>query len=386
MLALCHAIVLTGYQIIHDKAVIIDDGKIIELVDHDEIPEHCAQLDLRGRYLCPGFIDLQLNGCGGVMFNEQPSCATLEHMQKTNLKSGTTSYLPTLISDTDEKIHQGIAATQEFMTKHQNQVLGMHLEGPYTNPERKGIHPREQLRKPSNEMIAWLATQSAWLKKVTLAPEINELAHIESLTNAGIIVSLGHTAANYAQTMEAIEHGIGFATHLYNAMTPTTNGREPGVVGAIYDSPSIYAGIIADGHHVHWANIRLAKKAMGERLVLVTDATAGAMPPKDMTQFDFCGATIYVKDGLCVDENGTLGGSALTMDEGVRLLVKEARIPFDEAIRMATLYPARAIHVDHKLGAIQPGYIANLIVLDQDYKVSATFVNGELTQELTTSS
>lgn len=179
--------------------------------------------------------------------------------------------------------------------------------------------------------------------------------------------------------MAAIEHGVSFATHLYNAMTPTLNGREPGVVGAIYDSADIYAGIIADGHHVHWANVRLAHKVLGERLVLVTDATAGAMPPADMTEFDFCGATIYLKDGLCIDSNGTLGGSALTMDEGVRLLVSQAGLPFDEAVRMATLYPARAIGVDQQLGSIKAGYVANLIVLDQDYKVLATLVNGELT-------
>ncbi len=379
MLALCHAVVLTGYQVFTDKAVIIDNGMIIDLVDLDNIPDQCEQVDLHGHYLCPGFIDVQLNGCGGVMFNQHPTAATLQHMQHTNEKSGTTSFLPTLISDSDDTIRQAIAATREFMTEQQHQVLGMHLEGPYTNPERKGIHPVEQLRKPNDEMINWLAEQSPWLKKVTLAPEMNQLAHIEQLSKAGIVVSLGHTGANYEQTMAAIEHGVSFATHLYNAMTPTMNGREPGVVGAIYDSPSIYAGIIADGHHVHWANVRLAHKVLGERLVLVTDATAGAMPPAEMTQFDFCGATIYLKDGLCIDSNGTLGGSALTMDEGVRLLVSQAGLPFDEAVRMATLYPAKAIGADQQLGAIKAGYIANLIVLDQDYKVLATLVNGELT-------
>lgn len=379
MLALCHAVVLTGYQIFTDKAVIIDNGMIIDLVDLDNIPTECEQVDLHGHYLCPGFIDVQLNGCGGVMFNQHPTSATLQHMQHTNEKSGTTSFLPTLISDSDDTIRQAITATREFMTEQQHQVLGMHLEGPYTNPERKGIHPIEQLRQPNDEMITWLAEQSPWLKKVTLAPEMNQLAHIEQLNKAGIVVSLGHTGANYEQTMAAIEHGVSFATHLYNAMTPTLNGREPGVVGAIYDSADIYAGIIADGHHVHWANVRLAHKVLGERLVLVTDATAGAMPPADMTEFDFCGATIYLKDGLCIDSNGTLGGSALTMDEGVRLLVSQAGLPFDEAVRMATLYPARAIGVDQQLGSIKAGYVANLIVLDQDYKVLATLVNGELT-------
>ncbi len=382
MLALCHSVVLTGYQTLTDKAVIIDKGKIAALVEHKEVPPHCIQIDLKGKYLCPGFIDLQLNGCGGVMFNENPSRETLEHMQRINLKSGTTSFLPTLISDSDRVIKQAISATRDFMSQYANQVLGMHLEGPYTNPERRGIHPLEQLRQPQEEMIQWLKAQSEWLKIITLAPEMNTLEHIERLSQAGIIVSVGHTAADYARTMQAFDHGATFATHLYNAMTPTINGREPGVVGAVYDHSAVYAGIIADGHHVHWANIRLAKKVLGERLILITDATAGAMPPEEMDEFDFCGATVYVRDGICVDSNGTLGGSALTMDEGVRLLVNQAAIPLDEAIRMATLYPARAIRLDHQIGSIEVGYVANLTILDQDYNVSATLVNGELTGDL----
>ncbi len=379
MKALYNGVVLTGEQTLNDKAIIIDGGKIVALIDPKDIPSECERIDLQGQFLCPGFIDLQLNGCGGVMFNSQPNVETLEHMQRTNLKSGTTSFLPTLISDSDVVIQEALSATQKYMTKYKHQVLGMHLEGPYTNPERKGIHPLGQLRKPNDKMIEWLTTQTRWLKKVTLAPEVNQPSHIKALCDAGIIVSIGHSAANYQQTIEAIHHGVSFATHLYNAMTPTLNGREPGVVGAVLDDPSIYAGIIADGHHVHWANIRLAKKALDNRLILVTDATAGAMPPSGMQQFDFCGTTIYLKDGQCIDSNGTLGGSSLTMDEGVRLLVSKAKIPFDEAIRMATLYPARAMNLDHQIGAIKVGHIANLIVLDQDYKVSATLLNGVVT-------
>ncbi|MDC0612575.1 N-acetylglucosamine-6-phosphate deacetylase [Vibrio sp.] len=376
MLALTNGIVFTGFDTLHNKAVLVENDTIVDIIDETGIPGSAEIFDTHGQWICAGFIDLQLNGCGGIMFNDKPDVATLEHMHQVNLKSGTTSFLPTLISDSDNTIRLGIEACKRYMSQHKHQVLGMHLEGPYTNPKRKGIHPEAQLRQPNEEMISWLAEQSQWLKKVTLAPEMNKEEHIKQLVDAGIIVSIGHTAATYDQARRAIENGVSFATHLYNAMSPTSSGREPGVVGAVLDAQHIYAGIIADGYHVHWANIRIAKSIMQERLCLVTDATAGANAPKDMSSFDFCGSKILIQNGKCVDENGTLGGSALTMDEGVRLLVENANIAKEEAIRMATLYPAKAIGVDNSLGQIKPGYTANLIVMNQDYKVSASIVNG----------
>lgn len=382
MYALCNSVVLTGYQRLSDTAVIIRDGKIESLLPQSALPASIPQIDLQGHILSAGFIDLQLNGCGGVMFNDQPTVETLRHMQDTNLKTGTTSFLPTLISDSDAVIAEAIAQTKAYMQANQHEVLGMHLEGPYTNPKRKGIHPEEQLRQPNDGMIAWLCSQAPWLKKITLAPEMNQPQHIRQLADAGITVSLGHSAATYEEAMAGFDAGISFATHLYNAMTATINGRTPGVVGAIYDREHIYAGIIPDGFHVHWANIRTAKKIMGEYLCLVTDATAAATPPEGFTQFDFCGATIYLKDGQCIDEAGTLGGSSLTMNEGIRLLVEQAGISQEEAFRMATLYPARAIKMDHLLGAIQPGMVANLVVVDPTYQVVNTMVNGVWTNRM----
>ncbi|WNJ95520.1 N-acetylglucosamine-6-phosphate deacetylase [Vibrio ruber] len=382
MFALCHGEILTGDERLLDTAVVISKGKIHALVPMSELSEDIPRFDLHGHILSPGFIDLQLNGCGGVMFNTTPTVATLEHMHLTNLQTGTTSFLPTLISDSDNVIRQAVETTRQYMSQYQHQVLGMHLEGPYTNPVRKGIHPLQQLRQPDNDMINWLSEQAPWLKKVTLAPEMNHSEHLRQLHKAGIVVSIGHTAATYEQANQAFEQGASFATHLYNAMTSMENGRSPGVVGAVFDRDDVYAGIIADGYHVHWANIRTAKKVMGERLCLVTDATAAAMPPPEMTEFDFCGTPVFIRDGQCVDQNGTLGGSALTMNEGIRLLVEQADIPQEEAFRMATLYPARAIKMDHLLGAIRPGMIANLTILDPAYQVINTLVNGEWTKEM----
>ncbi|MDW6003632.1 N-acetylglucosamine-6-phosphate deacetylase [Vibrio mangrovi] len=382
MFALCHSEILTGDEKLVGTAVVISENKIHALVPQSELPEDIPQIDLHGHILSPGFIDLQLNGCGGVMFNSTPTVETLEHMHLTNLQTGTTSFLPTLISDSDHVIHQAIEATKDYMSQHQHQVLGMHLEGPYTNPLRKGIHPLEQLRQPDNDMINWLAEQAPWLKKITLAPEVNQTEHLRQLHKAGIIVSVGHTAATYEQASRAFAQGATFATHLYNAMTSIENGRSPGVVGAVFDHDNVHAGIIADGYHVHWANVRTAKKIMGNRLCLVTDATAAATPPSDMTEFDFCGTQVFIRDGQCVDEHGTLGGSALTMNEGIRLLIEQAEIPQEEAFRMATLYPAQAIGMDHQLGAIRPGLIANLTILDPAYQVINTLVNGVWTKDM----
>lgn len=224
-------------------------------------------------------------------------------------------------------------------------------------------------------MVDFICDNADVVAKVTLAPEQNNPEHVKKLAEAGIVVSIGHTNATYQEAREGFANGITFATHLFNAMTPMT-GREPGVVGAIYDTPEVYAGIIADGFHVNYANIRIAQRVKGEKLVLVTDATAPA--GAKMTEFNFVGKTVYVKDGKCVGADGTLGGSALTMIEAVENCVKHVGISLDETLRMASLYPAKAIGIDHKLGRIKSGMIANLAIFDSNFKVLNTVVNGEM--------
>ncbi|MGL5031943.1 MAG: N-acetylglucosamine-6-phosphate deacetylase [Aeromonas sp.] len=381
MYALTHCTLYTGSCVLSGYSVVIDADKIVAISPVAELPADIECIDLHGANLSAGFIDLQLNGCGGVMFNTDISTDTLAIMQAANLKSGTTSFLPTLITSPDADMKQAVAVTRAYMAAHPNEVLGVHLEGPYTNLTRKGIHPAAQIRQPVDEMIAFFCANSDAIAKITLAPERNEPAHIRQLVDAGILVSAGHSAANYEQAMAGFNNGIGFATHLYNAMTPTVNGREPGVVGAIYDRNDVYAGIIVDGHHVHWANVRLAHRIMGEHLVLVTDATAAAGAPEGFDKFDFCGTTVFVRDGQCLDENGTLGGSSLTMIEGIENLVKQVGLTLDEALRMATLYPARAIGREADLGSVQVGHIANLTVFDQHFTVRGTVVNGHYTQQ-----
>ena len=374
MYALSNCKIYTGSDVLTDHAVVVENGLIKQVCPVAELPDGIEVRDLDGANLSPGFIDLQLNGCGGVMLNDEITAETMQIMHRANLKSGCTSFLPTLITSSDEDMRAVITAAREYHNQYQNQSLGLHLEGPYLNVAKKGIHSVDHIRKSDSEMINLICENRDLVAKVTLAPELNDPEHIERLHKAGVVVSIGHTNATYAEARKGFESGITFATHLFNAMTPMV-GREPGVVGAIYDTPEVYAGIIADGFHVDYANIRIAHKIKGEKLVLVTDATAPA--GADMEYFIFVGKKVYYRDGKCVDENGTLGGSALTMIEAVQNTVEHAGIALDEALRMATLYPATAMGVEDKLGRIKKGMVANLAVFDRDFNVKATVVNGQ---------
>ncbi|MEF1330227.1 N-acetylglucosamine-6-phosphate deacetylase [Vibrio sp. M260121] len=377
MYALSNCKIYTGSDVLTDHAVIIDNDQIQSVVPVTQLPEGIEVKDLDGANLSPGFIDLQLNGCGGVMLNDEITPETMQIMHEANLKSGCTSFLPTLITSSDEDMRAAISAAREYHNKYQNQSLGLHLEGPYLNVAKKGIHSVDFIRPSDDGMIDLICANADIIAKVTLAPEQNAPEHISRLKAAGIVVSIGHTNATYAEARQGFEAGISFATHLFNAMTPMV-GREPGVVGAIYDTPEVYAGIIADGFHVDYANIRIAHKIKGEKLVLVTDATAPA--GANIDHFIFVGKKVYYRDGKCVDENGTLGGSALTMIEAVQNTVEHAGIALDEALRMATLYPATAIGVEEHLGRVRKGMVANLTIFDRDFNVKATVVNGQYEQ------
>lgn len=376
MYALTNGRIYTGHQVLDNHAVIIADGLVDTVCPVSELPIGLKKFDLGGALIAPGFIDLQVNGCGGVQFNdslESISVQTLERMQQANQKSGCTSFLPTLITCSDEFMKHGVEVMRAYLAQHKNQALGLHLEGPWLNELKKGTHNAAFIRRPTPELVDFLCKNADVISKITLAPENVLPAVIRQLTEAGIVVSAGHSNATWNEAKQGFAAGIRFATHLFNAM-PVVAGREPGLVGAIYDAPEIYCGIIADGFHVDWANIRNSKRIKGEKLILVTDATAPA--GSDIDQFIFAGKPIYCRDGRCVDENGTLSGSALTMIEAVRNSVEQAGIPLDEALRMATLYPARAIGQDNYLGSIESGKVANLTVFDRNYHVLKTLVNG----------
>lgn len=377
MYALVNGRIYSGHEILDNHAVVVVDGHIARVCSRESLAADIEQRDMAGAIIAPGFIDLQLNGCGGVQFNDSLdalSIETLETMQRANEKSGCTSFLPTLITSSDALMKRAIETMRAYLQKHQHQALGLHLEGPWLSKAKKGTHDPALIRLPDAAMVQYLCDNADVITKVTLAPENAGSDVIRQLTDAGIIVSAGHSNATYEEAKAGFAAGVSFATHLYNAM-PAFAGREPGLIGALFDSPDVYCGIIADGLHVHYANVRNAKRIKGDKLVLVTDATAPA--GADISEFIFAGKTIYYRDGLCVDENGTLSGSALTMIEAVQNSVEHVGIALDEALRMASLYPARAMGVERQLGSIEAGKIANLTVFTRDFKIIKTLVNGD---------
>lgn len=374
--AFTNASLMTGDEFLEQSAIIIENGSIIDICETQEVPSDIRCIDVAGAYISAGFIDLQLNGCGGVMFNDDVSIKTLETMHQANLKSGCTSFLPTLITSSNADMINAIEVMRNYQLKYPNHSLGLHIEGPYISLEKKGIHNPKYIRQIDGEMLDFLCAHQAQISKLTLAPEVCSPEIVTRLRNAGIVVSIGHSNSTYKQAKAAIVAGATFATHLFNAMT-VMQGREPGMVGAIYDSEQVYAGVIVDGIHVDYANIRIAKKVKQDHLILVTDATAPAGAP-ELTSFDFVGETVYVKDGKCVNKDGTIGGSALTLDRAIYNTVRYADISLHEAIRMVTLYPARAIHQESHIGQLKIGLNANLTIFDDKINILATVVDGQL--------
>ncbi|TCP94712.1 N-acetylglucosamine 6-phosphate deacetylase [Cricetibacter osteomyelitidis] len=373
--ALTNSVIYTAKDILYGYAVIVEGEQITAIVREEDVPSEMKKMDLGGHNLTAGFIDLQLNGCGGVMFNDDTSVKTLEIMQQTNLKSGTTSFLPTFITSPDEDMKSAVKIMGDYLAKHKNQALGLHLEGPYISIEKKGTHQPQYIREISLEMKDFLLANAHVISKITIAAENPTSRYIPDFVKQGIVVSVGHSNASYAIAKQAFAKGATFATHLHNAMSPVSSGREMGVVGAVLDSDDIYTAIIVDGLHVDFANVKIAKRVKGDKLCIVTDSLAAA--GADVESFSFVGKTIYVRDGKCVDANGVLSGASITMIESLKNAVREVNIPLDEALRMCNYYPAKAIKVDDRLGSVEVGKIANLTVFKNDFSVLGSAVNGD---------
>ncbi|MDO1529230.1 N-acetylglucosamine-6-phosphate deacetylase [Fulvimonas sp. R45] len=356
-------------------AVLVEGGRIAALVAQDDPRVAAARPhDLQGNLLLPGFIDVQVNGGGGLLFNDAPTVDTLRGIAAAHRKFGTTGLLPTLITDTAEKMHAALDAVDAAIEQGVPGILGIHVEGPFLAPGRKGIHDASLFRHPDADDIAMLAARHRGKVMLTLAPEQVSIDAIRTLAGAGVIVVAGHTAADYATTRAALDAGISGFTHLYNAMTPLAS-REPGVVGAALDDPHSWCGLIVDGHHVHPAALRVAIAAKPRgKCVLVTDA----MPPvgSDNPEYVLNGQTIVARDGICQSDAGVLAGSALDMATGVRNLVGMVGLPLAEASRMASAYPAAWIGLERTHGRIAAGYRADFVVLDDTLHVRETWIGG----------
>ena len=374
--ALVNARVLVDDGLRDDLAVVLEGGHIVAVVDRRDACVAGAQaIDLGGNLLLPGFIDCQVNGGGGVLFNDAPTVATIRRIGAAHRRVGTTGFLPTLISDDAERMRAAIEAVDEAIAQGVPGVLGIHLEGPYIAPARRGAHDAAKFRALDDRELELVCSLRNGVTVLTLAPEQVSPRQVRALVARGVIVCAGHSAATYAQARAALDAGVRGFTHLYNAMSPL-QGREPGMVGAALEDPSSWCGIIVDGHHVHAAALRvaLAAKPRG-KVFLVTDA----MPPvgADDPSYELYGEVITARDGVVRNAAGALAGSALDMATAVRNTVQWLGVPLEEASRMASTYPAQFLGLGDRLGRIAPGYQADFVALDDQLQVIGTWIEGK---------
>ena len=375
-IVLTNATVFTGNSVHENSSIIIKDRMIAELVLGARVQRAGAtQIDLQGRRLAPGFIDIQVNGGGGVLFNDSPTVDALQTIEKAHSRFGTTGFLPTLISDDDDVMRAAIDAVRCARREGVPGVLGLHLEGPWLNPRRCGAHDAGKFRTIDNEAIELLTSLGGGaVMLVTLAPEMTSPEVIEQLCSAGVVVFAGHAEADYEQCRRAVDAGLSGFTHLFNGMPPMM-GRAPGMVGAALDLDDAAVSVIADGHHLHPASLRvaLAAKKPG-KAILVTDA----MPSvgSTLTEFPLGGERVELDNGVLRNERGSLAGSHLNMVEAVRNTIRLTGIDWTEAVRMASSYPARAIGIADRRRYIYRGYSADLLELDADMTLHRIWLAG----------
>jgi len=374
-LALKNGRVLTESGFRDGFAVLLDDAHIEALLPVSDPRVQAAEShDLKGATLLPGFIDTQVNGGGGVLFNSTPSVEGIRAIAAAHRRFGTTGLLPTLISDSVETMREAIRAVDAAMAEGLPGVLGIHIEGPYIAPARKGVHDAAALRVPDAGEVALATSLKRGCTLLTLAPERVPVDTVRKLVAAGVIVSVGHTAGEYAAVRHALDAGARGFTHLYNAMTPLQS-RAPGAVGAALEDRESWCGIIVDGHHVHPASLKvaLAAKPRG-KVFLVTDAmpTVGAANPS----FLLNGETITEHNGIVQTADGVLAGSALSMIAAVRNAVRMLGLPLEEAARMAATYPADFLGLGKTHGRIAPGCRADFAVVDAELEVVETWIGG----------
>jgi N-acetylglucosamine-6-phosphate deacetylase len=360
-------------------AVLIRDARIAGLAPWGEVPPDWPQTRLPdGAFLAPGFIDLQVNGGGGVLLNDQPTADGMRAIARAHRRYGTTACLPTLITDTREQMRAAIAAAGA--TTGRDGVLGLHLEGPFISPKRPGVHRPDLIRQPdARDLEDLCALAGAGRSLVTLAPECMPPGFVRSLAAAGVRVSIGHSEAPAAIVMLAVADGATGVTHLFNAMPPLA-AREPGIVGAALAERALTAGLIVDGIHVDPVSVRAAFAAKGhDRIALVTDA----MPTVGATQdrFELMGRTITLANGRLTTQAGTLAGAHLDMAGAVRNAVALAHLPLEDALCAASLSPARFLGLEHERGTLVAGARPDLVALSADVQVVATWVAGERDEE-----
>ena len=358
--AITNAKIFTGNSIESGKAILTDHGRIKGLVPVDQIPNGYELDDLQGLNVAPSLIDLQIYGGNGKMFSHELSKEALQSTYEYCLSGGCAHLMITMATNSIENFLTGIDRVAEYWEDGGKGVLGLHLEGPYINPVKKGAHIERYIKKPRLEEVRQLVNRKKGVvKMITVAPEECDDEVLDYLLEEGIIISAGHTNATYKEAKHGFDKGIPAATHLFNAMSPFQH-REPGMVGAIFDNARVMSSVVCDGVHVDYAAIRISKEVMKDRLFFITDAVT------EITEGEYI--HLFKGDRYTLP-NGVLSGSSLNMMQCVRNAVEHVGIPLDEALRMASTYPARLISKQVKLGRIEQDYNSSFVVFDDDLQV-----------------
>lgn len=355
--------IYTGENIIEDSVLVVEDGKVVAI--QNNIPDEAIIIDLNGKNISAGCIDIQINGGTKYYFTKSPTEETLHDICDSSLQFGTTHVLPCLISSSLETILDAIETVKDFMQRYPKKgVLGMHLEGPFLNPLKRGAHLAEYVRQPTTAELQQIILKGKEVIKVmTIAPECFTDEQIEILLNSGIVISAGHSTMTYRQAQYYFSKGISLITHLYNAMTQMGH-REPGMTGAILDNDNVYAPIILDGGHCDYAAARIAYKVKKEKLFLISDA---AFLGRKVSEFSWGEFDTILVDGYYRNKEGNLAGAAISMAEAVQNAVQHLHISLEEALKMATVRVAKAIKMDAAAGLIEPGYPASFVLFNNDF-------------------
>jgi N-acetylglucosamine-6-phosphate deacetylase len=371
--------IFDGERLRDDCALVVKGESIRALVELKDRPSGGEQVDLGGGILSPGFIDWQINGGGGVLFNAEPTVEGIAAIAAAHRRAGVTAFLPTVVTDTPRVLTQALVAAREAQGRVPG-ALGIHVEGPFIDPKRKGVHPAQFIRPMLEADADALIAGRAGVMVVTLAPASAPLEFIRRLAKAGIIVSLGHSDASAEEAQAVFDAGACAVTHLYNAMSQLSS-RAPGVVGATLSDPRIICGLIADGEHAHALAYRAALAAKGPRgVALVSDAMPPAAGGPDI--FELQGRRMTRVGNKLVAEDGTLAGAAITLRDAVDYLVNALRVPLADALTMATLTPARLLRVDDRIGQLKPGHRADLVHLTDDLRVAEVWTGGRRLSEV----
>ena len=367
-----------GVSLHEDRALVVEDGEVRAIVDVSERPRGGEQRDLGGGVLTPGFIDWQVNGGGGVLFNATPTADAIGAIAAAHRREGTTAILPTVITDAPEVLAAALPAAREAAARRDGS-FGVHVEGPYIDPRRKGVHRPKFMRVMGDEDEAQLIAARAGAMVVTVAPAAVSLDRIRRLAAAGVIVSLGHAEATAEEAKAAFAAGASAVTHLFNAMSQL-GSRAPGLVGAALAEPGVVCGLIADGLHVHDAAMRSALNAKGPQdIALVSDA----MPPAagGPASFSLQGRLMTRVGSRLLSEDGALAGAAITMLDAVHYVVRNLGLPLADALRMATSTPARMLRLEGMIGSLASGRRADLVHLGDELELAGVWVGGTQDEE-----